>query len=131
LDIEQWVKVLSARQVLVMIDACHSGLTSLHRDAAINKDLSFPDGKVWLGAGGADELAFEDDKIGHGAFTGAILEGLNGRADFNSDGLITAEELFRYVTISLASSERLGNLQHPLYAAISGSGDFPIAQISR
>ena len=34
---------------------------------------------------------------GHGVFTWALLEGLRGNADSNSDKIITADELFGFV----------------------------------
>jgi hypothetical protein len=39
------------------------------------------------------EAAFELDELGHGVFTYYVLEGLQGKADRNGDGIVTVSEL--------------------------------------
>src|ERR1017187_2918222 len=129
-----WIKGFRARQVLVMVDPCHSGLVAIHRGVE-NPDIlrALADrkgGKVWLAAGGADELAFEEPRLRHGLFTFSLLDGLSGRADLDSDGFITASELSTYVQSHVASlGEGLG--QHPWTETLEGSPDFTIAVANR
>ena len=42
--------------------------------------------------------SLEFAKHGHGAFTKALLEGLNGAADYNKDGYVDMKELDLWVT---------------------------------
>lgn len=55
-------------------------------------------GKVILTASGANEVSEENDNLGHGVFTYYLLEGLRGSADTDQDGLITVDEVYRYVS---------------------------------
>lgn len=57
---------------------------------------------------------------GHGVFTWALLEGLNGKADTNRDRVITTEELFRFVSESVRAET--GARQNPrLFSNLGGS----------
>jgi uncharacterized caspase-like protein len=46
-----------------------------------------------LTAGGADQQVADNGPNGHSVFTWTLLQGLEGRADLNGDGYITASEL--------------------------------------
>src|SRR3974377_1956340 len=46
-----------------------------------------------LTAGGANEEVADNGPNGHSVFTWTLLQGLEGRADLNSDGYISAAEL--------------------------------------
>lgn len=71
-------------------------------------------------AGGTGEQAQE--RGGHGLFTGFFLKALEGEADMNKDGVVTASELGGYLrpTVSEASSQA----QTPLYGRLEGEGEF-------
>jgi uncharacterized caspase-like protein len=93
---------IPAQRVVVLLDSCHSGARVGARDGAEQGtvlDTLFRDaeGRVTLASCSADEQAFEDAEKGHGVFTHYLVEGLNGRADANADGYVTAEELNAYV----------------------------------
>lgn len=57
-------------------------------------------GRAVFTSSGVNEASRENKKWGggHGVFTWAVLEGLGGQADINLDKVITANELFSYVT---------------------------------
>jgi len=84
---------------IVLFDACHSG-----QAAEANLLRRFiPDGQgpFVIAACDQSELSYEDPKLGHGLFTYAVLEALGDsfrRADANSDGTVSTEELFEYVS---------------------------------
>jgi hypothetical protein len=48
---------------------------------------------------GESSLESKDWGGGHGVFTWAVLEGLNGKADVDRDGAITTDELFSFVKL--------------------------------
>ena len=48
----------------------------------------------------------------NGIFTTYLLSGLEGSADTNRDGRVTAKELFTFVSRRVRSAT--GNLQHPV-----------------
>jgi tetratricopeptide (TPR) repeat protein len=67
-----------------------------------------------LTAGGADQAVADDGPNGHSIFTWALLEGLDGKADLDHNGIITASELGAYVSPIVASfshqTPAMGNL---------------------
>jgi WD40 repeat protein len=103
---------------LVLLDACHAGgatETNLLRRCIPNGQ-----GPVVFAACDQSELSFEDDKLGHGVFTSVLLEALGNNfraADANSDGSLSAAELYDYLTEQVpekVSKLRPGNSQHPI-----------------
>jgi uncharacterized caspase-like protein len=75
-----------------------------------------------LTAGGADEQVADRGPNGHSIFTWTVMQGLEGRADLNSDGFVTASELFSYVGPAVSSLSR----QTPAFGNLVGSegGEF-------
>ncbi|MEE2930535.1 MAG: hypothetical protein VX599_07455, partial [Pseudomonadota bacterium] len=65
---------------------------------------------------------------GHGAFTAALIEGLNGRSDReagNSDGLVFVQELQTFVMRRVPQMTK--GKQHPTVPLVSNLRDFPIS----
>jgi WD40 repeat protein/uncharacterized caspase-like protein len=105
---------------VVLLDACHSGQASqanLLRRAAPNGQ-----GPFIIASCDQSELAYEHPKLNHGLFTYALLDALGDgyrRADRDSDGIITAEELFEHASVQVPSLVRQldalkGKSQHPI-----------------
>jgi uncharacterized caspase-like protein len=85
-------------------------------------------GVVVMAASTGSELSQERSEWGHGAFTKAIIEGLeSGKADYTADGIIYIRELDQYV------SERVKALtngeQHPTTQKPSTINRFPVFQL--
>src|SRR5215831_2182234 len=98
-----------------------------HRGIYVSRNR---EGKVWMAAGSANQLAFETSELKHGIFTYYLLAGLSGQADLNRDGLVTVDELFEFVSQKVVeASTRAGLSQRPWMEAFEGSGDFVMAQI--
>jgi uncharacterized caspase-like protein len=83
-------------------EACHSGAAGEQQrrgDATddLVRDLISEDyGIVVLSSSRGHEYSLESPKAGHGFFTLALVEGLEGRADFNRDGYVYLNEIDRY-----------------------------------
>jgi uncharacterized caspase-like protein/WD40 repeat protein len=103
-------RYISAKRVVVFSDACHSGAISVNfatrglgatEQNLVNQylaDLSkTKEGIVVFTASAAGEVSQEFPEFGHGVFTYYMLEGLEGKADFNNDYTITINELMQYV----------------------------------
>ena len=75
-----------------------------------------------LTAGGANEQVADNGPNGHSIFTWTLLQGLEGRADLNGDGIITASELAAYVSPSVSALSK----QTPAFGSLPGSegGEF-------
>ncbi|MCF6360753.1 MAG: caspase family protein [Cyclobacteriaceae bacterium] len=105
--------------VVVMIDACRSGQLGVNltkyganNTEALRNASSDENGLVLMAASTGNESALETPQWGHGAFTLAILEGIEkGKADFKPDGTIYLRELDLYV--SERTIELTNNVQHP------------------
>lgn len=106
--LEQHVR---ARRLVLLVDTCHSaGLTGSGGEATrglgnnlvslyIEKLLYQEEGKAVITSSDVNELSQESTRWGngHGVFTHFLLEGMQGKADANTDRLVTVGELFRFV----------------------------------
>ncbi|MBY0572126.1 MAG: tetratricopeptide repeat protein, partial [Undibacterium sp.] len=79
-------------------------------------------GRQMLTAGGADQLVADGGPNGHSVFTWTLLQALNGKADLNGDGMITATELAAYIAPAVANVSQ----QTPAFGSLPGSegGEF-------
>ena len=120
------IKRFKAKHVLLAFDSCYSGLgltRSIKRhpkqDAVyINKMMHTRSIQI-LTAGSRSEQAVEVE--GHGLFTDHLLAALNGAADINGDGHITATEI--YATVRPSITEQSLSRQTPQFGYIEGNGD--------
>lgn len=119
---------------LIFLDACHSGqsgydLVSLNQVKAVNVNqiveevIGVEPGITVMTSSSGREFSYENPKWGHGAFTKAILEGLDGGADYNRNSVITLRELDMYVSNRV--KELTDGRQHPR-TPISLFGDMPL-----
>jgi WD40 repeat protein len=125
---------IKAQKQLVLLDACHSGAatkTFTARGAAEEKamvQLARSSGMALIAASDTEQYATEVEKLGHGIFTYALLQGLKGAADgANGDRKITVGELRNYLEdiIPVLSEQHRGKPQFP--TAFFTGQDFPIA----
>ena len=77
-----------------------------------------------LTAGASDQLVADSgSQPGHSAFTGALLDGLKGRADLNNDGITSASDLANFVKAKvIRESAAASSVQTPYFNYLSGSG---------
>jgi len=79
-------------RVVIMLDTCHAGALDIDQAAQV----SGGEGLYLLAASKPGETSTELDDKAHGAFTQALLDGLNGAADDDGNGAISVVELFDY-----------------------------------
>jgi WD40 repeat protein/uncharacterized caspase-like protein len=120
-------------KAVFFLDTCHAGnvLGSTRKgeiddvSAVINELASAENGVVVFSSSTGRQSSLEDRSWGNGAFAKAVIEGLNGGADFQKSGRITYKMLDLYV------SDRVKQLTHgmqsPVTQAPSGVPDFPLA----
>jgi tetratricopeptide (TPR) repeat protein/uncharacterized caspase-like protein len=86
---------------VLITDACHSGAITPESDRAqVNQSLLDLQKSLFsLTASRDREQSFESDKWGggHDIFTYYVVKGLEGEADTNGDGVVSADELAEYV----------------------------------
>lgn len=69
-----------------------------------------------------DQYRIDGKGSGHGAFTYALITGMNGKANFDNDKYISLNELFQYVSKEVP--QLTDGRQHP-YLRVSGT-DMPL-----
>jgi WD40 repeat protein len=133
-DIVEILQSLPSK-VLAFLDTCHSGnvlgtgkkraLGDINR--LVNELTSAENGVVVFASSTGQETSLESPDWNNGAFTKALVEGLNGRGDFNRDGVISLNELNLWV------ADRVKNLsrgeQHANMIRPDSIRDFPFALI--
>ena len=99
------LSALPARHILVILDSCHSGFAlgqavndyrgTENYEKALNSKIS----RRVITSARRDELALDNGPIpGHSLFTGTLIDGFNwGKADTDSNGLITSSELGLFI----------------------------------
>ncbi len=118
---------IPAKHLFFVMDSCYSGL-ALTRGGAIAtsrnylQEIARREARQMFTAGGADQQVADNGPNGHSVFTWTLLQGLDGRADLNGDGVITATELAAYVAPAVSALSQ----QTPAFGNLAGSegGDF-------
>jgi peptidoglycan/xylan/chitin deacetylase (PgdA/CDA1 family)/tetratricopeptide (TPR) repeat protein len=134
--------LIAAKHIYFVMDSCYSGLALSRGAGAFSKDRSYLEeitrrtSRQILTAGGADQQVADDGPNGHSVFTWALLQGLQGQADLDGNGFITASELGSYISPVVASLSK----QTPTVGNLVGSegGEFifelrpePLTSLSR
>jgi uncharacterized caspase-like protein len=125
---------IAAERVLVIADACHSAGTAdgdvvgggdSNAIAGGFSQLFTPSRRLMMTAANTNEFSLEDARWGgHGVFTHFLMDGLQGKADLDNDGIVTFTELFDYVAGSVRTAT--DGRQNPQR---SGFGDIPLAVV--
>lgn len=120
-----------AGKALFFVDTCHSGnvmgtrRSALDITGVVNELASAENGAVVFAASTGRQFSLEKAEWGNGAFTKALVEGINGKADYIGKGTITINMLDLYI------SERVKELtkgqQTPTTTKPQTVPDFPVA----
>jgi hypothetical protein len=124
-------------KVLFFFDTCYSRSllylkearleNGCHLDALANELAANPNGPFVFYSATGNQPSQERDEWMNGAFTKALLEGLNGQADQRSDNLIDVDELDWY--LSRRVTELTNGNQTPVTAKPKGLPSIPIALV--
>src|SRR5208337_2714661 len=90
-------EAIPAKHVLFIMDSCYSGLALTRAGSPVLSqnylnEMARREARQMFTAGGADQQVADSGPNGHSVFTWTLLQGLDGRADLNGDGVITASE---------------------------------------
>ena len=105
---------IRAKWKVLLTDSCHSGAITPEENAQLNRNLLDLNRSLFsLTASRDRERSFEspDWGGGHGIFTYYVVKGLEGSADENRDGIVTADELAEYTRRNVR--EASGGQQNP------------------
>ena len=113
---------ISSERLVFISDTCYSGASGGRTVALLGARanlsggfldrLSHGKGRVMLTASDANEISVEMDELNHGVFTYYLLEALRGKGDLDGNGIISFDEVYRYV--SLKVPQATGQEQHPV-----------------
>ncbi|MBU3915553.1 caspase family protein, partial [bacterium] len=109
------IKARTTRAIKLVNKKNNPAIQSRHflyqKDRYIFNDLIRRSGTIVFSSSKGGEFSYESEKIENGYFTEEIIKGLQGRADRNSDKLVTSDELRDYVEKIVPKHTQ--NLQHP------------------
>ncbi|RPH49251.1 MAG: hypothetical protein EHM85_14515 [Desulfobacteraceae bacterium] len=121
-EISRIFQRISSEKLVFLTDTCYSGAsggrtilisgTRANVSSAFLDRLSQGKGRMIIAASDANQVSAEKDELKHGVFTYYMLEGLGGKADFDGDGVITLDEIYRYVSVKVPQAT--GQDQHPV-----------------
>ncbi len=124
-DFDEMVRSVrrNVRGVVLMLDTCHSGALRVTVPNVTAADdlatrMSVGEGFFLLAASKPGEESKEGPESGHGAFTYALLQGLQGGADADGDGLVSVSDLFGFVARQVP--KLTDGRQHP-YSKVEGT----------
>lgn len=109
-EVQTIFKNSKAKRKIVIADACFSGGLRKNKSSATNQNKN---GEVMFFLSSRNnEVSQEVPNGQNGQFTKFLVRALGGGADYNRDRVITAKELFKFVSegVSVAT----GNKQHPV-----------------
>jgi len=114
-DIQRVLRRCKAKTKLLFVDACHSGGARAAGTSGLSGDWnSMADkNKVMLFLSSrTGESSLENPGASNGMFTTHLLRALKGGADRDRDRIVTARELFDFVSTRVQRES--GNRQHPV-----------------
>ena len=126
-------------KALFFFDTCHSGNVlgaasgMLSRggpndvSGVINELTSAENGVIVFSSSTGRQLSYENTAWANGAFTKAVVEGLDGAADYQKSGRITHKMLDLYISERVKALTK--GLQSPVTQAPGGVPDFPVAVV--
>lgn len=124
-----------AGKVVAFLDICHAGGAVLSQGRRglpdqtkmVNELAQAGDGLMVFAAARASEVAVELPQEGHGAFTEALLEGLEGKADPMHAGSVRTDELNGFLADRVR--DLTGGRQHPVMLRPRDIADFPMVAV--
>lgn len=119
-------------KIVVFADACHSGNIMGGRRAAdmnglVNELVSAENGGVVFTSSTGKQYSLEKAEWGNGAFTKALIEGMNGKADLFGKGTITVKTLDAWVADRV--KQLTAGRQSPTAIIPNGIQDFPVGVV--
>jgi len=117
-------------KVIFLVDTCHSGdVTGKRRGvedmtSALRELVNAESGVVVMTASTGKESSQERPGWGHGAFTKALIEGLEGEADYDRDNTVDVKEIDLFITKRVKALTN--GSQHPTTEIPKTMPNFPL-----
>jgi WD40 repeat protein len=117
-------------KVVFLVDTCHSGSATGKRRGvddvtdALRELVNAESGVVVMTASTGKESSQERSEWGHGAFTKALIEGLEGKADYDMDNKVDVKEIDLFITKRVKALTN--GSQHPTTEIPKTMPNFPL-----
>ena len=128
---------ISARRLLVLLDACQSGGAGSFKGSGQRESLTIGyseklldrlaqgTGRVLIASSRADQTSIVLENARNSVFTSKLLDALRGEAQTSGDGVIRVFEIFNHVA-QMVKREVPGR-QNPIFKASDLEDNFPVA----
>ena len=120
--INQALQATKPKSVTIFLDSCYSGmartgqtLLASARPVTLKATAqTFPADFTVISASSAEQISSSSNELKHGIFSYYLMRGMEGDADTNKDGKITAGEMHSYLLENVARQASLANrVQQP------------------
>jgi hypothetical protein len=109
-EINAAIQAAKPKSVTIFLDACYSGqartgetlITSARPVSLKAETAAFPEGFTVITASRGDQISSSSPELKHGIFSYYLMRGMEGDADANRDGRITAGEMQAYLAENVA-----------------------------
>jgi len=126
--LDDFSSLIPAKHLYYVMDSCYSGLALTRAGMSVGQSTNYLSqitqrrARQILTAGGDDQQVADNGPGGHSIFTWTLLQGMEGLADTDNNGYVTASELGTYVAPVVSSYAD----QTPAFGNLVGSkgGDF-------
>ncbi|MFN5234570.1 MAG: caspase family protein [Burkholderiaceae bacterium] len=116
-EINAAIQAAKPKSVTVFLDACYSGqartgetLLASARPVTLKAETAaFPDGFTVITASRGDQISSSSPELKHGIFSYYLMRGMEGDADANRDGRITAGEMQAYLAENVSRQAGMMN----------------------
>lgn len=128
---EDFVNILAnakTRNIFCFFDVCHAGSVASTSGSNYQWGQGAANKVTFMMGCRPDEVSWEDNYVGDGYFTKALLKGLRGKADTNGDKKVTVMELFRYAYNDVLTRTKGDHEQHPQLIGPKSSYDTVLAK---
>ncbi len=119
------IQAAKPKSVTIFLDSCYSGagrtgatLLASARPISIKSTAqAFPAEFTVISASTAEQISSSSNELKHGIFSYYLMRGMEGDADTNKDGKITAGEMHSYLMDNVTRQASLANrVQNPQFA---------------
>ena len=136
-DLRNMLDRCAAAQKLLILDCCHAGGVRAGKAAGASSQqvaaaFEHARGLITLASCAKEQLSQEWDAKRQGLFTYYLAQGLKGGADFDRNGIVDSDELYRYTMdqVVAAADRELNARQTPVrYIPPSVQGVFALARV--
>ena len=136
-ELADLLQACAARKKVLILDCCHAGTTrNVERVGPSSEELGMAfrlsKGMLTLASCSKDQRSHEWHARQQGLFTYFMAEGLSGAADYDHNGLIDSDEIYRYTMekVPQAAQRELNGVQTPVRIIEDAVGVFPLAWIT-